>query len=370
VELQRVWNRLGRKDPLWAVLTDARYKDGRWDPDALFAIGVAQIDEILLKAQQRHLTFGRQAALDFGCGVGRLSQALARDFESVVGIDIAASMIAEAQRRNKFGSKCKFIVNNRPDLSAFLDGSFDFVVTLLVLQHIEPRYAKHYIAEFVRVLRSDGLIVFQVPAERTDASSLSQRELALPDEAYRAELSCSRSGLFVTPGSAETVTVTIHNPTPHTWPPSVDGVGLGVGNHWLGPDGIEIQQDDGRSYLGAEVASGESATLDLVISAPDQPGRYVVEFDMVHEAVTWFAQKGSPTLRLPVHVRPRPWSRVWPSGRGTKREKEQGSTRMEMHVIATEEVITLVESAGARVAWIDSQPVPGFADCTYYVTKN
>ena len=118
------------------------------------------------------------------------------------------------------------------------------------------------------------------------------------------------SAVAATPGSSMTFTVTARNPTPYTWPPHVEALGVGIGNHWLSARGVEIQRDDGRSYLRTDVASGQAASLDLVVNAPATPGRYLLEFDMVHEGVTWFAQKGSTPLRLPVRVRSRrrlPW---------------------------------------------------------------
>ncbi len=365
--MQQVWNRLGHKDPLWAVLTDARYKDGGWDPEALLTVGVAEVERILTTAQDRQLTFGRQSALDFGCGVGRLSQALAPSFASVVGVDIAPSMIAEAERLNKWGSKIRFMVNDRPDLAIFDDNSFDLVVTLLVLQHIEPRYSRNYIGEFVRVMKPGGLLIFQVPAGPPDQQQSATRDLKLPDGAYHAELSCMSSAVAATPGSSMTITVTARNPTPYTWPPHVEALGVGIGNHWLSAGGVEIQRDDGRSYLRTDVASGQAASLDLVVNAPSTPGRYLLEFDMVHEGVTWFAQKGSIPLRLPVRVRSRrrlPWQPA-----AHQPEADAGTTRMEMHAIPTSEITTVVEAGGGRVAWVDSQQVPGYTDCTYYVTK-
>jgi len=39
-------------------------------------------------------------ALDFGCGLGRLTQPLAERFDEAVGVDIAASMIEGARRQS------------------------------------------------------------------------------------------------------------------------------------------------------------------------------------------------------------------------------------------------------------------------------
>jgi SAM-dependent methyltransferase len=56
------------------------------------------------------------------------------------------------------------VLNERDDLSLFDDQSFDFVLSVIVLQHMPPELAKKYIAEFVRVLRSGGLAYFQIPS--------------------------------------------------------------------------------------------------------------------------------------------------------------------------------------------------------------
>ena len=54
-------------------------------------------------------------------------------------------------------------------------------------------------------------------------------------------------------------------------------------------------------YAGAvlphDVAPGESVELTLPLRAPEEPGRYVLEFDMVSEHLSWFEDLGSPTVR-------------------------------------------------------------------------
>jgi hypothetical protein len=109
-----------------------------------------------------------------------------------------------------------------------------------------------------------------------------------------------------------------------------------------------------------------SVVLDLPVTVPAEPGSYILELDMVHEGVTWFAQRGSSTLRIPVRVRQPRWPRRLLPGRGNAIEPP---AVMELHVIPEEEVVGLVASAGGRVAGVDRQEVPQMTDCTYFVTK-
>jgi SAM-dependent methyltransferase len=101
--------------------------------------------------------------LDFGCGVGRLSQALADYADEVVGVDISAPMLEVARRIDRTQGRCTFVHNDAPDLSRFPDGHIDLVYTVLVLQHLPRPVIEHYLAELLRVLRPDGTAVIQVP---------------------------------------------------------------------------------------------------------------------------------------------------------------------------------------------------------------
>lgn len=171
-ELRANWNELGSTDPLWAILTVPEYKGNRWGVEEFFRSGQAAVGDILgriggeLGLPARH---GR--ALDFGCGVGRLTQALADHFDHVDGVDIAPSMIDSARRYNRAGHRCSYYLNERDDLEIFEDSRFDFVLSEIVLQHMQPRYALNYIREFVRVLCPGGLLIFQAPYESVNPTS-------------------------------------------------------------------------------------------------------------------------------------------------------------------------------------------------------
>jgi len=160
--LQRNWDELARTDPLWAVLTDPYKRGNRWDAEEFFETGAREIDALIHYIESLRVNLPRRKALDFGCGVGRLSQPLADHFEEVWGVDIAPSMIGLARKYNRYGDRCKYRVNHTDDLRVFSDDSFDLVYSLLTLQHMPPYYAKGYIKEFLRVLQPGGLLVFQM----------------------------------------------------------------------------------------------------------------------------------------------------------------------------------------------------------------
>nr|WP_179822496.1 class I SAM-dependent methyltransferase [Nocardiopsis aegyptia] len=162
-QVRRDWTRLGSAEPLWAVCVDPGKRGGGWDDDEFLASGRAEIDPALARLEELGARPGRGRVLDFGCGAGRLSNALAAHFDRVDGVDISAPMLAEARRLDRSGGRITFHLNARPDLSLFEDDSFDLVYTDLVLQHLPPELAEGYLREFARVVRPGGALVLGVP---------------------------------------------------------------------------------------------------------------------------------------------------------------------------------------------------------------
>jgi len=160
---KKTYEKLGRDDPFYAVLTVPRFRHNRWDPQEFFLTGEHEIRDVLHYLSSVGLSFTRGKSLDFGCGVGRLSQALADHFESVVGVDIAESMVEKARELNRHGARVQYTANFVDDLRIFPDASFDFIYSSITLQHIPPNANRQYVAEFMRVLRPGGVALFQVP---------------------------------------------------------------------------------------------------------------------------------------------------------------------------------------------------------------
>ncbi len=165
--LERRWNEAGKQDPFWAVLSAPDKKGNRWQADQFFQTGVDEIDQVMSHLRQLGVDVLGHRALDFGCGPGRLTQALAAHFEQVDGVDISPSMIALAERLNQRADHCRYHLNETDDLRRFADHTFDFVYSSITLQHVGPANARSYLKELIRVLAPGGVLVFQLPGRQT-----------------------------------------------------------------------------------------------------------------------------------------------------------------------------------------------------------
>lgn len=339
--LRRTWDRFGEIDPLGAILTEAE-RTGRWTAEPFFATGREEIAEVLAILERAGVTLARRRALDFGCGVGRLTQALGEVFEECHGVDVAASMIRHAERFNRLGARVRYHLNERSDLRLFADGGFDFVYSNLVLQHMRPEYAHGYLREFVRILVPKGVLVFQLPAEPRAVSAPA----ALP--AYRAAIEVASAPAELAGGGEATIAVRVRNVGDTSWPggEAADPQHwIALGNHWLDRTGATVANDDGRTPLPQTVAPGQELRLDLRVRAPAKPGSYLLEIDLVHENVCWFGSTGSPTARVAVRV----GGAAAPEAPAPPPPATDSGPVMEVYGTPRAQVVALLEAAGARV---------------------
>lgn len=361
VSLQRHWHEFGVTDPLWAVLTDNRFKGNRWDPIVFFQSGENEIKSIISRLERIEARFPRRRALDFGCAVGRLTQALCAYFERVDGVDIAPSMIEQAKRYNQYGDRCHYYLNAVDNLGIFADNQYDFIYSRLVLQHMEPRYAEKYIREFIRVLVPGGVAVFQVPAHRIDSEPATGYRI-LPEAAFKASLQMLRPLPALSAGESCDVALRVTNLSAISWPSQEQQGGvyyLSLGNHWLTGNGQVVNYDDGRTVFQKELRPTESADFTIRITAPRKGGNYVLEFDLVQEGIAWFKTKGSPTLQVPIVVRP-----------STTSPETAFSAVMEVYAMPKAYVVSVVEDAGGKPLDISRDDAAGgLAGYLYIVTK-
>ncbi len=161
--LSEDWNELAEEDALWAVLAEPGKQGRRWNVEEFLATGENEVAGVLATAERLGLPKEQGRALDFGCGVGRLTRALSSRFDECVGVDISSEMVVRARELNRDRPNTTFVVNVAPDMSRFDEASFDFVYSSKVLQHMpSSKLASEYVVEFVRVTKPGGLVVFQL----------------------------------------------------------------------------------------------------------------------------------------------------------------------------------------------------------------
>ena len=124
--VKNTFEALGRDDPLYAVLSRKGLRNNRWDPDEFFDEGKKEIANVMAYLERLDLAVGRHRALDFGCGVGRLSQALADHFDRVIGVDISESMIERAHEYNRHGDRVRYLVNTTENIEDLESATCDF----------------------------------------------------------------------------------------------------------------------------------------------------------------------------------------------------------------------------------------------------
>jgi SAM-dependent methyltransferase len=358
-DLQRHWNEWGRRDPYWAIISRPDRRGNRWDLEEFLQTGIDEIDELLEWLRELHVTVRPGRALDFGCGVGRLTQALARTFAECDGVDIAPSMIERADTLNQFGDRCRYHVNDRDDLALFPDGVFDLVYSDIVLQHIAPQFSAGYVREFTRVLAPGGVVVFQLPSHLLAADEKGMRPQSIADDAFRAEIVPADTALRIEAGAIEKIAVGVRNASTAPWP---DDRFVNLGNHWRRADGEVERLDDGRASMHQTVGPGETIDLTLEMQAPNETGDYLLELDLVIEGVTWFADRGSPTVTIPVQVVPR--TAAPPTA------DEPIVPVMEMHGIPRAEVEAMLRAHRLDIVLVqETDKAAGWRDFWYVAVK-
>jgi len=298
---QHYWDRHAASDPLWAVLAFPDKRGGRWTLQEFMKTGEREIALLFHRFAELQFAVPAGQALDFGCGVGRLTQALARRLERVVGADISPVMIDLARRLNRYPDRARYICTAETDLDTLPARSFGCIYSNIVLQHVAPDISVRYLDEFFRLLQPNGLLVFQLPSHRE--SPVDAEIKPMPDAAYQAAIELTTAVPPSIAASAEfALTLKVRNTSNHTWQQPQVGP-MALGNHWLDASGeLMVLQDDGRSPLLQVVPPGLVWPVLLTMRAPAEPGRYVVEIDLVHEGISWFAGKGSRPLRFSVDV--------------------------------------------------------------------
>lgn len=152
--------------------------------------------------------------------------------------------------------------------------------------------------------------------EGTAASSAAAPAVEpLPDSAFQVEWGTPGVPSVATRGSRFAVGVRVTNKGDRTWidaghsDPKAYGAGaVRLGARWAKKDAEKLPPQGAgygteRGELVLPVNPGQSAVMAVEVTAPSEPGEYVLQLDLCQELVSWFEDKGAAALRVPVTVK-------------------------------------------------------------------
>lgn len=157
------WRRIGSTEPFWGVSSHPQYLRNQLDDEVLTAFYASGRLHIASVAEDMERDLGASirvsAALDFGCGVGRLSEAMAAYAQSVTGYDVSPGMLEIARSRDA-------LVHYVDTLPV---GPFDWINSAIVFQHIPPERGLNELDGLLQRLSPGGVVSLQFALWREPA---------------------------------------------------------------------------------------------------------------------------------------------------------------------------------------------------------
>jgi hypothetical protein len=157
-----------------------------------------------------------------------------------------------------------------------------------------------------QVLHAAGEEIAGPPAEDVPLATRAEidrywPERTFPEDAYRASIVSLDPPLRLEVGEHRPVYFRVTNEGSERWPRGEQRPLIRLAYRWLDIDGTVLEAEGFRSSFPAGVEPGASAVVPVIVASPDEPGRYLLEIDVVHEFVRWF---GSP-IRVEATIEPR-----------------------------------------------------------------
>src|ERR1700722_825896 len=147
------WQEIGRSQPFWGVFTHPEFRRENINAEslaALYATGVDFIASVIAEFERiAGAPFHARTALDFGCGTGRLTEAMIAYSDKAIGYDISPGMLQEARAR---------CAGNATYTDQLPEGLFDWINSFIVFQHIPPERGFALVEQLLTRLAPGGFV--------------------------------------------------------------------------------------------------------------------------------------------------------------------------------------------------------------------
>lgn len=160
------WSALGLSDPHWSVLTNDKFRKANFaeNEEEFFRSGQHVVSLVQAFAERNNAVIPRGHVLEFGCGTGRITSALAGAFETVTAVDVSSGHLALCQetllRRGATNVSC-LQLDSLQALASL--PTCNFLLSTIVLQHNPPPLIACLLDWLLSKVEPGGAALFQVP---------------------------------------------------------------------------------------------------------------------------------------------------------------------------------------------------------------
>ena len=167
--VQQVTHRraLGEAEPWWSCLPDDRFRAAHIDAAALDTFwqgGKAEAEQCETTLRRHNMVPGAfRTCVEFGCGVGRVTRALAGRFPRVIATDISTSHLETARRvLDEAGLSAVNTVLLSSNAAFEALPRFEALVSVQALQYLAPPVARHFLERLLERLKPEGIAYLQL----------------------------------------------------------------------------------------------------------------------------------------------------------------------------------------------------------------
>lgn len=168
------WRALAREEAVLSNILAWPEKDDPWTEEEFYATGAEDWHDFRRQWAHYWPQLGG-TCVEIGVGAGRMTKALAEDFDRVVGLDVSADMIERARRATP--EHVEFHRVDGPQIP-LATAEADAAFSVHVLQHLDDFAAvSAYLAEVRRVLRPGGSMMIHITLASRQPSLRKRAEI-------------------------------------------------------------------------------------------------------------------------------------------------------------------------------------------------
>ncbi|MEE7459948.1 hypothetical protein MFUR16E_00610 [Methylobacterium fujisawaense] len=167
LHIESNWQQMGQGEPHWSVLTDEKFKQDNINDNMDLFYDTSNRDVEIMK-----LAFERsggsisqlKTCFELGCGVGRMTVALANIFEHVTAVDISEPHLKHAQTALDRRGLRNVTLKKLQKIDQLNEvEKFDLFYSIIVLQHNPPPVMRYMLDQIFSKIKSGGYAYFQIP---------------------------------------------------------------------------------------------------------------------------------------------------------------------------------------------------------------